>query len=68
MSLPLRTETEWIELIEQGVNKIVGNDNFSIADSIPWALKGNKELFNKKFYGNGNTSQLIIDEIINHFG
>tara|TARA_Y100000589_G_C27108219_1_gene611086 strand:- start:67 stop:1155 length:1089 start_codon:yes stop_codon:yes gene_type:complete len=66
--LTLRTETEWIELVEQGVNKIVGNDTLSIADSIPWALKENKELFNKKLYGNGNSSQLIIDEIIHFFG
>ena len=50
------------------MNKILGNDNLSMADSIPWALKDDKELFNKKLYGNGNSSQLIIDEISDYFG
>lgn len=66
--LTLRTETEWIELVKQGVNKIVGNDIQNLSDSIPWALQSEDQLFIEKLYGNGNTSQLIIEEIRDYLG
>ena len=61
--LTLRTETEWIELINQGVNKLVGNNLDQLENYIPWALKQEPKLFEKPIYGNGNASENIVNEI-----
>ena len=63
--LTLRTETEWVELAEQGVNKVVGYETDNI-------LKGFNEFRNKTWnatsdlYGSGNASEVICDAIIKH--
>lgn len=59
----LRDETEWIELVENGWNKLISpiNSSFihmSIVDSID--RKG--QVFNP--YGNGNASELIVANVL----
>lgn len=61
--ITMRTETEWVELIELGVNELVGYDiekiisasnkldNFSKLDVYP--------------YGHGNTSEIVINTMLN---
>ena len=61
--ITMRTETEWVELIELGVNELVGYDiekiisasnkldNFPKLDVYP--------------YGSGNTSEIIINSMLN---
>jgi UDP-GlcNAc3NAcA epimerase len=63
--LVLRTETEWTELVENGNNLLCESDKEEMLSKFDI-------LFNKKdytfpsFYGNGNASEFIIDQIITH--
>jgi UDP-GlcNAc3NAcA epimerase len=60
----LRNETEWIETVEAKANVIVGPDKEKI---ITEALKQNNVNFDeiKSPFGDGNTSQIIIDILKN---
>jgi len=59
----LRDETEWVELVENGFNEIVGADKNKI-------ISGYREMIHKKnnhninLYGNGEASKKIINEIL----
>ena len=59
--ITVREQTEWIELIESGVNILSSQSSIDEAYS-------KMELkicdFSKSFYGRGNASQLIIDTIL----
>lgn len=59
----LRDETEWVELIEIGVNKLIKN-NKNIKEQIT-ETKFNSNNFTSNIYGLGNTSELIIKELYN---
>ncbi len=61
----LRTETEWIETVDANANVIVGSDKEKI---ISEALKDSNINFDKinSPFGDGNTSQIIIDIIKNN--
>lgn len=61
--LTLRDETEWVELVENGVNELVGADQKKI-------LQGVKKWFDKKLtnkpnlYGQGNAGEKIVQELV----
>lgn len=60
--ITMRDETEWIELVQQGVNVLVGSNSTKISD----AINSFSPLQNKQtFYGNGDTAKKIIKELIN---
>ena len=63
--ITLRQETEWQELIENKVNILAGNDNNSIieASNLNWIQKSG---FQKNLYGNGKTSEMIINALVNY--
>ena len=62
--LVLRDETEWVELVEHGTNKIVGADKDKI---ITEARNLNSELdYNKEFYGDGNAAKKIVESLIQY--
>lgn len=62
--ITLREETEWTELVENGYNFITGANKQLIVNS--YNLLDDKNLtFNKQFYGNGNTSEIILKALIN---
>ena len=54
------SETEWVELVEGGLNRLVGSD----FEKIQWACE---QLFEHNpsmgIYGDGNTARQIIREI-----
>ena len=59
----LRDETEWIELVENGYNMIVGSNYDKIISG--FHLMKDKQLnYNINLYGNGKASELIIKELI----
>lgn len=59
----LREETEWVELVENGFNEVVGTDKENII--IGYKKMIDKELdFNIDLYGNGKASSKIVKELI----
>ncbi|MCK4078405.1 MULTISPECIES: non-hydrolyzing UDP-N-acetylglucosamine 2-epimerase [Acinetobacter] len=57
--ITLREETEWIELVDQGFNTLVGCNAEAIKNGIIFNL--DKHISNKNLYGTGVTSTLITD-------
>ncbi|SFV55947.1 UDP-2,3-diacetamido-2,3-dideoxy-D-glucuronic acid 2-epimerase [hydrothermal vent metagenome] len=60
--ITLRDETEWVELVENGFNVLVGADRNKILDSYK------KQKFNAQFdidlYGRGEASRVIVSELL----
>ena len=61
--LTLREETEWVELVETGVNTLVGTDKDKILSEYN-KIEIKKVDFGKNLYGNGNASNFIIKEVL----
>lgn len=62
-SLTLRDETEWLELVDLGVTKIVGANPELIRNGL---MADDKIIApENSVYGSGNAGNLIVDELIN---
>ncbi|MCK4979553.1 MAG: UDP-N-acetylglucosamine 2-epimerase, partial [Candidatus Delongbacteria bacterium] len=59
----LRDETEWVELIENGFNKVVGADEDKIISGYQ-EMSQIKNNYNINLYGNGEASKKIITELL----
>lgn len=62
MCLTLREETEWVELVEMGCNKLVGSDPDMIHESFTAAVS-KEPVFESGTYGNGRASEAIVNEL-----
>lgn len=60
-----RDETEWVELVEVGANKVVGAKKDSIILAAHYYIK-NKPDFQKKLYGDGKAAEKIIQALLNY--
>jgi UDP-GlcNAc3NAcA epimerase len=61
----MRDETEWVELVEQGFNRIAGASTEKILEAYKEMLKKAGDLdFSKDLYGNGKATQHITDAIV----
>ena len=59
----LRDETEWVELVENGYNKLVGADRDKILLAVNEMI--NKKIdFSHDIYGNGHAAEIIVDAIL----
>jgi UDP-GlcNAc3NAcA epimerase len=61
----LRTETEWVELTENGNNIIADVDPVKIMNAYKH-LTSKKDFSYPDFYGNGNASEFICQKIADH--
>jgi len=61
--LILRTETEWVELVENGYAKVVHNDLEAIKNESKYFLN-NGIPPSKPLYGNGNAASFIHDKLV----
>ena len=61
--ITLREETEWIELVKSGYNKVVGLQQDSILDALN-KFKNESFVKTKSLYGGGNASSVIYNHII----
>ncbi|WP_394146941.1 non-hydrolyzing UDP-N-acetylglucosamine 2-epimerase [Shewanella atlantica] len=60
--LILRDETEWVELVKCGSNKIVGANKQLILEEASKISCNSK--FNEKFYGDGKSAEGIVNSLI----
>ena len=66
--LTLRNETEWIELVENGWNKLVDpSDEKMILQEISKGLETSTKSLKTNIYGNGNAAKQIVDSIEEFF-
>ena len=63
-----RNETEWMELVEIGFNKLTGTKTESIYNSVQEILNSKEGVsnFNLEIYGHGNASDKIVEVLENH--
>jgi UDP-GlcNAc3NAcA epimerase len=61
----MREETEWVELIDIGANRLAGTDKQKIIDSVEEAQSTNVD-FQIDLYGMGNASENILNLIEKH--
>lgn len=57
--ITMRNETEWVELVDAGVNFLVGNSSEKIINAVK--TDAPRKAYCSNFYGNGNTSLKIIE-------
>lgn len=60
--ITLREQTEWVELVENGFNKVVGSDEEKIISAFNYFLKTKCD-FNINLYGNGKASEIIAESL-----
>lgn len=62
--ITMRDETEWVELVDNGFNCLVGADTNLIVSKFKSINKNQK--FDIELYGRGNASELIINSLLSH--
>ena len=62
--ITLRDETEWVELVEIGVNTIVGADKEKILKAYKATSNLKLETSNLNLYGGGRASERIVKELV----
>jgi UDP-GlcNAc3NAcA epimerase len=63
--LTLRDETEWVELVDNGFNRLVGADFNKIVES--FNEKRNADLdFSMDLYGNGAASDIVVKSLLSY--
>ena len=60
----LRKETEWIELVHNGTARLVDADPGRIEEEFIKLLQNHSDLEYPGFYGNGQTAEFILKEIL----
>lgn len=59
----MRDQTEWVELVEQGANELVGADSDRIVAAVKRNI-GRKIADEQQLYGGGKAAQRIVDVIV----
>ncbi len=65
--ITLREETEWVELVENGYNKLAGCDPNKIVQAFE-DLKVKKFVKNHNFYGGGTAALKITNHLLENYG
>lgn len=63
--ITMRDETEWVELVDNGFNVLVGSDERKIIDAYKKYISMPENGFENKLYGNGDAGEKILKELLN---
>ena len=63
--ITMRDETEWVELVDSGVNFLAGADKEKILAAFEGVFSISKN-YNQEIYGSGCASQKIVQALINY--
>ncbi|MDD4971748.1 MAG: UDP-N-acetylglucosamine 2-epimerase, partial [Paludibacter sp.] len=63
--ITLREQTEWVELIDQGYNLLVGSDTLKLKEAFEF-FKTKQSDFTVDLYGNGKAAAFAANEIANY--
>jgi len=66
--ITLREETEWVELVEAGWNRLVGTDPARIAEALAWAEAHPRRRPAETPYGDGRAAEHIVDLLAGSVG
>ncbi len=58
----LREETEWVETVAAGWNKLVGSDPQKITEAINWVPSGERP----PLFGDGHASEAVVGALVNY--
>lgn len=61
--ITMRDETEWVELVNNGFNELVGAQKDKITSAALASDKSTKMDFSKRLYGNGDAGKVIINKL-----
>jgi len=64
----LRDETEWVELVEVGANRLAGADRGRIIAAVEWAMADCKPTAAEPLYGDGHAAREIVRILVASFG
>ncbi len=64
--LTLREETEWVELVENGVNRLVGTDRDTITAAAAQCLAQPANMTDSQLYGNGHAGEKVVEMVYNY--
>lgn len=62
--ITLRNETEWVELVDNKYNFLIHNNKKLLFDTFDFCLDNKPNFIKKNIYGVGNSSDIIVDKII----
>jgi len=66
--ITLRDETEWVELVEAGWNRVVGTDPGEIAKAVAWAESMDRGSGGRSLYGDGHAAERIVAILLRRAG
>ena len=61
-----RDETEWVELVENGYNQLVGANKQKLIEAAANCIQDNLLVEKKNLYGLGNTANIIVENILKY--
>jgi UDP-GlcNAc3NAcA epimerase len=62
--ITLRDETEWVELVQAGVNRLAGAEESRILESV--IMMKDKKVSDNGLYGTGNSAEQVVDLLLAH--
>lgn len=63
--ITMREQTEWVELVSEGVNILTGSDGDKIMSAYK-SMSGKELSFNNRLYGDGHAAESIVGHLLEH--